>query len=198
MGIFVRGIAKHYKLGKIIGECVPSSPHTPRESCARSAVRFAPGWTGLRSAPCVHRRHTAQGVPVSKACYALAFVPGQRSAPACAAAGPEKRCGPQQHAVASASAHSWRSALANRIRTVPCLAQTRLLFPCRGSFAVVKVGVCLKTGERVALKVRARDCSHGCDRCRARPRHVGRWRAGFVYTLLMHVKCAYVKKHCNK
>jgi hypothetical protein len=75
MGIFVRGIAKHYKLGKIIGECVPSSPHTPRESCARSAVRFAPGWTGLRSAPCVHRRHTPQGAPVSKAWCALAFAP---------------------------------------------------------------------------------------------------------------------------
>jgi len=29
MGIFVRGIAKHYKLGKIIGECVPSSPPLP-------------------------------------------------------------------------------------------------------------------------------------------------------------------------
>jgi len=52
-----------------------------------------------------------------------------------------------------------------RMAAVACRTQTPACCfpaPCsRGSFAVVKVGVCLKTGERVALKVRAQCCRRG-------------------------------------
>jgi len=145
----------------VIGSCLPERVRWPAER-PELASRCTPG-THLVAA----RRH---GHLRAGHCQALQARQNHWRVRTLLPAPPRESCARSEAAgpaneVATASAHLWRSALANRIRTVPCLAQTRLLSACRGSFAVVKVGVCLKTGERVALKVRARNCSHGCHRC---------------------------------